>query len=411
MIQGLLDFFLILIPIVFPIGLFFLLLTLLKESSRKKYIAAIEGVILEVVPPMDIEKSPAAMELFLTTMFNRGDAENPYDKYIKGKIRPWFSLEMVSLEGVVHFFIWTPKNKVKDVESQLYAQFPGIEVQPVDDYMSGIEYHDGVELFGAEMGLTSPDPYPIKTYVDYGLDKETEEGFKVDPITPIIETLGSLGKGHMMAIQIIFRAHLKEDKDVSKLIGGVQDNWHVEAKAEIRKIREGAVIEVQEGDTKKKLPQMTKGESNIIEALERSISKTGFDVGIRVMYLAEKNTFDGGNISSMLGSFKQFNAPGLNGFKPIHLTKTKYDWMDRGGKKAKELKEEFIDAYKERAYFWRPVKKHRAFFPDQIIERKKFILNTEELATIYHYPGRVSGTPSVERVQSKKAVPPSNLPM
>jgi len=410
MLQGLLDFFAIILPILLPIGLFFLLLLLLKESSRKKYIAGIESVLLEVIPPTDIEKSPAAMELFLTTMFNKGDAENPYEEYIKGKIRPWFSLEMVSLEGVVHFFIWTPKNKVKDVESQLYAQFPGIEVQVVDDYMNGIDYHDGVEMFGAEMGLTDPDPYPIKTYVDYGLDKETEEGFKVDPITPIIETLGSIGKGHMMAIQIIFRAHLKEDKDPNKW-RGVQDNWHVEAKAEIKKIREGAVIEVQEGDVKKKIPQMTKGEGDVISALERSISKVGFDVGIRAMYLAEKNTFDGSNISSMLGSFKQFNAPDLNGFKPEHLTKVKYEWMDRSGKKVQGIKEEFVDAYKERAYFWRPVKKYRPFLPSKIEGRKKFILNTEELATIYHYPGRVSGTPSVERVQSKKAVPPANLPM
>jgi hypothetical protein len=113
----------------------------------------------------------------------------------------------------------------------------------------------------------------------------------------------------------------------------------------------------------------------------------------------------------MLGSFKQFNAPNLNGFKPEHLTKVKYEWMDRSGKKVQEIKGDFLDAYKDRAYFWRPLKKFRMLLPPVVKDRKKFILNTEELATIYHYPGRVSGTPSVERVQSKKAVPPSNLPM
>jgi hypothetical protein len=39
------------------------------------------------------------------------------------------------------------------------------------------------------------------------------------------------------------------------------------------------------------------------------------------------------------------------------------------------------------------------------------ILNTEELATIFHFPGQVAGTPTLERVPSKKAEAPSNLPI
>jgi hypothetical protein len=404
------DLLMFVLPIALPVGLFFLLINILKDTSRKKFIASQETILLEVIPPIEVTKSPAAMELFLTTMYNKGDAENVYEKYIQGKIRPWFSLEIVSLEGNVHFYIWTPKKKVRDIEAQLYAQFPGIEVYQVEDYMAGIEYHDGVELFGAEMELTDPDPYPIKTYVDYGLDKETEEEFKVDPITPLIELFGSLGKGHMMAMQIIFRAHIKEDKDPSKW-NKKRDNWLHEAREEIQKIKKEAVIEVQDGDKKKQLPQLTKGEEMKITALERSVSKVGFDVGLRLMYLAEKNTFDGGNIGSMLGSLKQFNSPDLNGFKPARLTKVKYGWLDPMGTKVPAIKAALLEDYKDRAYFWRQYKKHRFLLPAKYVDRKKFILNTEELATIYHYPGRVSGTPTVERVQSKKATAPANLPI
>jgi len=40
-----------------------------------------------------------------------------------------------------------------------------------------------------------------------------------------------------------------------------------------------------------------------------------------------------------------------------------------------------------------------------------FIMNTEELATIYHFPGEVSKTPSLSRISAKKAEPPTNLPI
>jgi hypothetical protein len=39
------------------------------------------------------------------------------------------------------------------------------------------------------------------------------------------------------------------------------------------------------------------------------------------------------------------------------------------------------------------------------------VLNAEELATMYHFPGSVASTPGIERVASKKAEAPINLPL
>jgi hypothetical protein len=44
-------------------------------------------------------------------------------------------------------------------------------------------------------------------------------------------------------------------------------------------------------------------------------------------------------------------------------------------------------------------------------QRTPFVLNTEELATIYHFPGRVAETPTFGRIEAKKGEPPSNLPI
>ena len=49
-------------------------------------------------------------------------------RMLKGKFRPWFSLELVSIEGEVHFYIWTQPKFRKLIESQFYSQYPGVEI-------------------------------------------------------------------------------------------------------------------------------------------------------------------------------------------------------------------------------------------------------------------------------------------
>ena len=58
-----------------------------------------------------------------------------------------------------------------------------------------------------------------------------------------------------------------------------------------------------------------------------------------------------------------------------------------------------FDAYVKRGAFYAP------------FTRKLFVLNTEELATIYHFPGSVAKTPTISRIESKKGEPPTALPI
>lgn len=404
------DFIIAIIPIALPFALLYLFIKMYIDANRAAFLASQEYILLEITPPQDVTKSPAAMELFLTALHQTGGEGTWYDKYVSGKVRAWFSLEIVSIGGDVHFYIWTRKGFRRLIESQIYSQFPGIEIFETDDYTMGLTYDGSIELFGAELKLTEADALPIKTYVDYGIDKETEEEFKIDPITPVIETLGTLLPGHQMWIQIIVRAHKKEDLKPGTW-NTMQDNWKEGGKEAIKKIREDAQIEIKEGDVKKKQMAMTKGQEARILAIERSISKISFDTGIRMIYLAEKSVYDGGYVGAMTGSFKQYNSLELNGFGMAWTTSFDYPWQDVNGNKIKVLKEEILEAYKERNYFWRERVKFSGIFGKKIVDRDHFVLNTEELATIFHFPGRVSSTPSLRRVESKKATPPANLPI
>lgn len=408
LVSRMIDFLLMVVPVLLPFGILAILIDLYIDANKKAFLASQEYTLLEVVPPQEVTKSPAAMELFLMAVYQTSGESTWYDRNVKGQSRPWFSLEITSTEGNVRFFIWTRDKFAKLIESQLYSQFPGIEVYQTEDYTLGFSYDpDRFELFGLEYALTQPDPYPIKTYVDYGLDKEQEEDYKVDPITPTIEFLGSLGPGEHGWIQILVRAHKKEDPDPNSWFG-VRDNWKETAKDEIKKIRSESLIDAG-GETKQ--VQTTKGQELRIAALERSVSKLAFDTGIRSVYITDKAAFQGANIGAMIGAFKQFGSLELNGFRPEWTTSFDYPWDDPSGRRLERLKEEIIEAYKERGYFFRSRPDFAWWRPVRRVDRNYFILNTEELATIYHFPGRVSGTPSVQRVTSKKATPPPNLPV
>jgi hypothetical protein len=402
LVNSSIDFIGLLLPLFIPVALAYVLFNLWVDYARNKFLANQKYSLIRIVPPKEVLKTPAAMELFIGALYQTGGEATPVDVYWNGKSRAWFSLEIASTNGEVGFYIWTRSSLKTYIENQIYAQYPGIEVTEVEDYVDQVDYESGkYSMFGLEYKLTEKNPYPIKTYVDYGLDKHNEEEEKVDPISATTEFLGSLKAGEHAWIQIIVKAHKKEDKDPTKWFGK-QDNWIEDAKKEIAEIRKDSFYKDPDDPEAKASPMQTHAQKEKIDAIERNISKPGFDVGIRAIYIAEKESFEGTNIPGLIGSFKQYGSANLNGFKPAVTTSVKYSWQDPFGKRVAKMKSAMFADYKKRIYFG-------TFFGPK--QREKFVLNTEELATIFHFPGGSTSTPTLTRVKSRKGEAPSNLPI
>ncbi len=381
----------------------FFLFNIWVYYAKSKFISGQEYSLVEIKLPKEINKSPLAMEIVLNALFQTGGESTWVNKYIEGKVRPWFSLEIVSIEGSVKFFVWTRKFFKKLLEGQIYAQYPGVEIHDVEDYTSFVPYgKDGSEewsLWGTEFQFTKADPYPIKTYVDYGLLKDPKEELKVDPMTAVLEYLGSMGKGEQGWIQILVRAS-KKNKKPGGLFGFSKE---VDWKEEGKKLVEEIIEESKPKEEGKFGRFLTSSEQDLIKALDHSVSKLGFDCGVRGIYLAKKENFNAINIMGLLGSFRQYNTNDLNGFKPMNPTSFDYPWQDYNGMRLSKKKAKIFNAYRLRAYF------HGAPYPEYL--RKAIVLNSEELATVYHFPGGVAQTPTIQKVESKKTEPPVNLPI
>jgi hypothetical protein len=388
-----LGFFFSLAPYWLPVLLGYVFWQLWMSYVQLVHISEIEWVLLGIRLPKTIMKTPLSMELVLSSLHQTSEG-TWYDRRWKGRVKSWFSLELVSLGGDTHFFIRTNKKFKNFIEAQLYSQYPGIEVFEAPDYTEQLEFKPGKsdwQMWGTEFVLTKPDPYPIKTYIDYKLDqaikKEEDLATVTDPIAPTVEFLGSIGKNEQIWIQILVRATGKRFDDPKSWFGIGKRDWKSEAKDMIAKMQ-------KKGEDEK----LSKSESEIISAIEREVSKFGFDCGMRAIYLGKGEAFNPLNIAGVVGTMKHYNSEVLNGFRPNNTTDVDFPWQDLSGKKVPHMKTEMFKAYRDRGYFHSPYKK------------KPFILNTEELATIYHFPSGLE-TPGFTTISSRKAEPPVNLPI
>lgn len=366
-------------------------------SIRAGYIANLKWALREVRIPQEIMQTPRAMEAFLNAL-SQPSAGTWLDKYWKGRQPTWVSLEMISQGGRVRFFLRFEDKLKNMVESQLYAYYPEVEIAPAEDYVGLVPY-DGTDnsswdIWGGELALTGDDAIPIKSYIEYKLDKEgpiEANRQRVDPAVGLVETLGSIGPDEQIWIQILATA----TQNRKKVSWFKKEGWKEEGKKLVSE-----TMEKKKGS--EDVPGMvilSPGQRERLESIERNLSKSGFDVGIRYLYLGKKEIFSKGSIPAILGAFKYFNSNNLNGFKPTRTTEFDFPWEDPGGFRLRKKKREMFRAYSLRSYFYWP------------IIRPRFVLSAEELATVYHFPSTTFGTPSVSRIPSRSAEPPTDLPV
>lgn len=390
-------------PIWLPIMLFFLffdqwMLFIRQQFKNDSY----QRVTLEILLPQEVFKSPLAMELFLNQLWQKASPDNLVQVYWDGKHPPTFGLEMCAYDGQVHFYINTPKKKFKHIiETQLYAQYPGIEIRELPvDYTAEIVWDEGqFEVFGLHFGLRKPDAYPIKTYIDYGLDQNPKEEEKIDPLTSVIDMLGSIGPGERIWFQILINSHAGKALDTGNLLS--RPDWKEDIKKEINTIMQrdesGKSSQVDfEG-----MPRITEGERDTVKALERSMSKYPFNTSIRVMYVAKKDAYQPGErIGALITTWFQFNDKGRNEFGLTWRTDVDLPWIqDPTGKRRERFKKNDLKYYKLRSHV-----------PHEESDIGTYILSVEELATIFHLPGKVAYTPGLGRIPSTRGEAPPNLP-
>lgn len=404
--------------VVLPPLLYFLFMLLWMDHVSAKFASKWEWVLLEIIPSREIEKSPHPMELIFSGFSGVIKSPSAVEEFIGGEIPTSFSLELIGTEGKAHFYIRTLKGFRNLVEAHFYAQYPDIEIVEVDDYVTQVPRsvpNNEWDMWGVEFKLLKPDLYPIRTYKFF---EESVTGKMIDPLAGLVEVIGKAPPGQNMWLQLIITP-VKEDwgpkqgqATIEEFLGHEKVEspgifarlWHdlSEIFSNLFTALLGKEIEwtaLGEAPAKDEAPvefRLTPGQKDVLKALESNIGKPMYRVKMRYIYVGRREGFSKQTgVSAFIGGIKQFNDLNLNSMVPDDLTKTyaNYLWVDSRTR------------YRQRKLFRRYISR------DTDDQANRFMLSSEELATLFHIPDMQVVAPSLTRVVAKRGGAPANLPV
>ncbi len=405
-------------------------------NNKKKYLAKQKYVLLGIRMPKDNQQGPEAVERFFVHLSGIKENFNWWEKNIEGKRQLNISLEIISIEGQIQFFIHTPVQFLDLVESAIYTSYPSLEIfEQKQDYADNAleEFLENrCNVWGTDLEMTEKNPIPIKTYpqFEHKLSKELK-----DPLINLLEILGRLRKGEQVWLQFVITPiglELKKEgeKLIEKLLFGKNINKSSQNVAdktvlllmklgqnmvEIIKDALGLHQTIEKHEEEKYIS--SSANKHLAEAIEDKISKIAFKSCVRIVYLADKEVFskDRG-IVGILSAFNAFSSIGMNSFKLSPVSKV-YKENFGSNKISGIQKQEIIKAYKKRIFSWRArvgfsktIHKIRKFLVIPERSAPKSVLNIEELATLYHFPVNMINASLIQKTSSKRAEPPLGLP-
>lgn len=302
-----------------------------------------------------------------------------FQKGLKSKFygQRHIGLEIIASKGSVHYYAAVPVPLLGVVEQAIVSAYPTAKVEEVAEHniFSPVGRISGT--LGGEMVLKESYAYPIATYQD----------LKRDTMQALLNALSTLTKEDGAGIQILLRP--------------APQSWRKNATAEAdkkskRKTNPKGVEKVFSGagqvftaltkppenpaDKADKHEEVSSLDQSIVQAIEEKTKQPGYEVLIRVVASSNITHRAQTILNNLVATFSLFDAPGKNGFKFIP---------------ARDI-ESFVTAYILR------------FFPQ---ESDANVLNTTELATLFHFPDQKNiPTSQLERQASKQVDGPRNVP-
>ena len=405
--------------------IFLILLTVVMyrvwlDARQGQYAGKWQHVLLAVDIPKNNEQTPKAVENIFAALAGAQTSGNLIERYWTGKNQESFSFEVVSLEGYIQFLIRTPSHLRDLAEAAIYAQYPDAEITEVEDYAQDYAHirfpNEKYNLWGTEFILTKDYPYPIRTYPEF---EHTLTQTFLDPMAGLLEILSRLGPGEQAWLQLVVTPlpaepgwGEKAKKIVKEFSGQIYTapstfgdkilNAPVNAVAQGVNLLTSIMSATGEVEKKKedtiRLFNMSPGDRLLLENIQKKLAKHPFRVKFRLVYLAEQGVFNKGRgVAAIIGSIKQFSVSNANGFKPGPRTKTSVDYF-RVKKRVAYRQNRILRYYIKRTNY----------YGDNVAN---MLLNNEELASLWHFPVMTVKAPMVEKIESKKVVPPTRLPI
>ncbi|MFH1462146.1 MAG: hypothetical protein ABIG08_00375 [bacterium] len=379
-------------------------------------------ILLEIRLPRDVMKPIRAMETVMASI--HGAVYHPpdwWEKWVEGQLQLSVAFEVISVGGEPHFFIRCGFPYRDAVESSIYAQYPGAEIQEADDYIKYVPQsipNKEWDLWAADYKMLKDDHYPIKTYPQFETEHEALEEKRIDPVAALVEGLAKIKPGEQFWVQIIaepvsegalaawmasgqeLRDKLARRPEKAKPTPMVQEMTNILISG-----KTSAEVKTEERDIIPPEMKLTPGERDIIMGLELKISKPIFRTVIRFIYLGKRDVFFKPNFRLAFSFFNSYTTLNMNAIVPLGKTLTK---IHKSWFLPFNLLVRRRHYLRCRKIFRNYIKRLPPFFPRP---GGSFMLNTEEMASLFHFPSQIiAPTPGAYRIETKKGSMPPHLP-
>ena len=294
-------------------------------------------------------------------------------------MKAWFigredevSFEMVMHEGLIHFYVAMPEKLRGFVEEQIHANYPHADIEDAEDY--NIFMPTGA-ISGAWMVFKRATYFPIKTY----------QKQDIDPLSNITNALATIASPDGAAIQLVVRAAPSKWRKLAvKIASNMQQGKSLydatrKAKGGFGEFVRQLTIKSKGNDQPDKERKLTPLEEEMVKGLEEKAAKSALEMNIRIVASAATQEGADKHVSDILNAWSQFNI---------------YQYGNSFQKVIPTFKDTFIKLFIYRGFD----------------ERKKIILNSEEAASVYHFPGPWISTPNIHWLAARHAAPPVNMP-
>lgn len=332
----------------------------LSSVNRKLFLITLPKELREEDKNKEIKDIIAPAEILLRNLHIIKDN-------LKGE---HFTLEIIAKDGLVGFYVSVPSKLASLLEKQITAQYPDAVIEEVES--PNIFPKEG-QVAAAQLKLKKESAYPILTYRNF-------ENEALNALTNALSKLNETSEG--AAIQILIRpagdswqkrgramaSSMQQGKSKGSITEGV-----IKGLGEIVSITTDKKDD-QRNEAKRRL---TPAEEKIIEAIGHKSTKAGFEVLVRTVVASATKEEAQIHLNNILSSFNQYSSTQLNRFVLDKLSEHK-----------------IISQYIFRLFSF----------------GKPFVLNTEEVATLWHLPNAHLDTPSIRWLRAKRFPPPDNLP-
>ncbi|MEA3272317.1 MAG: type IV secretion system DNA-binding domain-containing protein [Patescibacteria group bacterium] len=290
--------------------------------------------------------------------------------WLTGK-RQSFSFEIVAQNGLISFYVGAPSHRKDFIEEQIHAQYPSAQIEEVKDYNI---FTSRGNAAGAYMVFSRPGVFPIKTY----------KKLETDPLNSITNALSKIEKQDGGAIQLLVRpAHpgwrgqgkhiVSEVQKGKKLNVVLSENLLLEIFKTIT-----SFFRTEDKKTEPEKPhQPSQMEQEMLKGIEEKMSKAGFETNIRIV--ASAPTYERAKmyVDNIVDAFGQYSIY------------------------------EYGNAF--RKMFGNQEDLIKSFIYRNFHDGRKIMLNTEEVASVFHFPLPTTETPNIKWLVARSAEPPSNM--